>query len=235
MVFERPLIEGVLLKRYKRFLADVKLTNTGEVVTAHTPNTGSMIGCSQPGFKVWLQHIHNPKRKYPFSWELVQSENNIIIGINTLLANKLVREGIENRKISELGGYQNIKSEVRYGNENSRIDFLLQSQNLPYCYLEVKNVTLAHDNIAFFPDAKSERGLKHLRELITNINQGNRSVIFFCIQREDAESFSPAHDIHPEYASQLYEANKSGVEVLAYTCKVSINSIEISTPVPVVY
>ena len=233
MVYQRPLIEGVLVKRYKRFLADIKINKTENVVTAHTSNTGAMLGCSQPGSKTWMLNTLNSNRKYPYSWELVQTHNGVFVGINTLLANKLVLEGIENQAIIELQGYKTIKKEIPYGNENSRIDFLLHTENQPDCFLEVKSVTLVENSIAFFPDAKSQRGLKHLRELIENVKNGNRSVIFFCIQRNDAQSFSPARHIHPEYADALQIAAKSGVEVLSYICDVSQSSIEITKSIPV--
>ncbi|NNE39063.1 MAG: DNA/RNA nuclease SfsA, partial [Gammaproteobacteria bacterium] len=195
--------------------------------------TGSMLGCSQPGLKVWVQNTFNSNRKYPYSWELVQTNNNILVGINTLLSNKLVREGIEINKIPEIQNYDAIKTEVRYGKENSRIDLLLKSNTQPDCFVEVKNVTMVENKIAYFPDAVSQRGLKHLRELIDNVNCGNRSIIFFCIQRNDATSFSPAHQIHPEYAKLLKEAANSGVETLAYTCNLTTTKLEIKSPVPV--
>lgn len=234
MNFPRPLTEGILVKRYKRFLADIKLCTTGQIVTAHTPNTGAMLGCSQPGYKVWVWDTLNPNRKYPFSWELVQNDKGIMVGINTILANSLVLEGIENGTIKELQNYTSIKKEVRYGNENSKIDFLLREDNRPDCYLEVKNVTLVENELAYFPDAKSLRGLKHLRELIENVKAGNRSVMFYCIQRNDTKSFSPARHIHPEYSEVLQEALDIGIEALAYECEVSPTSISITKSVPVV-
>ncbi len=232
MEYIYPLAEGVLIKRYKRFLADIKLT-TGEIITAHTANTGAMLGCSQPGFKVWVQNTRNTNRKYPYSWELVETDKQVLVGINTMLPNKLVYEAISNRKIQELQGYETIDTEVRYGNENSRIDLLLMSEKLPDCYVEVKNVTLAREDTAYFPDAVSERGVKHLRELIDNIKTGNRSVIFFCIQRNDVAGFAPASWIHPEYTDFLKQACESGVEILAYSCKLSTTGVEIDSAVPV--
>ncbi len=232
MKYIYPLAEGVLIKRYKRFLADIKLT-TGEIITAHTANTGAMLGCSQPGFKVWVQNTRNTNRKYPYSWELVETDKQVLVGINTMLPNKLVYEAISNRKIQELQGYETIDTEVRYGNENSRIDLLLMSEKLPDCYVEVKNVTLAREDTAYFPDAVSERGVKHLRELIDNIKKGNRSVIFFCIQRNDVAGFAPASWIHPEYTDILKQACESGVEILAYSCKLSTAGVEIDSAVPV--
>jgi sugar fermentation stimulation protein A len=232
MEFQTPLIEGVLIKRYKRFLADIQLSNN-DIVTAHTPNTGAMLGCSTPGFKTWLKDTENPKRKYPYSWELVQTDSGITVGINTLLANKLVLEGMQRGIISDTHKYTNIRSEVAYKDRSSRIDFQLQSPELPDCFLEVKNVTLVNDNAAYFPDAVSLRGLKHLRVLIDNVKNGNRSIMLYCIQRNDAKTFSPARHIHPEYADSLGEAIDSGVEALAYQCNVSPTNIDITTSVPI--
>lgn len=232
MEFQTPLIEGVLIKRYKRFLADIQLSNN-DIVTAHTPNTGAMLGCSTPGFKTWLKDTENPKRKYPYSWELVQTDSGITVGINTLLANKLVLEGMQRGIISDTHKYTSIRSEVAYKDRSSRIDFQLQSPELPDCFLEVKNVTLVNDNAAYFPDAVSLRGLKHLRVLIDNVKNGNRSIMLYCIQRNDAKTFSPARHIHPEYADSLGEAIDSGVEALAYQCNVSPTNIDITTSVPI--
>jgi sugar fermentation stimulation protein A len=233
MEYQYPLVEGVLLKRYKRFLADIKLKETGQIITAHTPNTGAMLGCSQPGLRVWVQNTLNTDRKYPYGWELVETVEQVLVGINTLLANKIVREAIGNNKIQELRNYHAINTEVRYGRENSRIDLLLKSASQTDCYIEVKNVTLAENNTAYFPDAVSKRGVKHLRELMDNINNGNRSVIFFCIQRNDVTAFAPASRIHPEYARTLREAAETGVEILAYTCNLTTTRVAIGSSVPI--
>ena len=232
MEFQTPLIEGVLIKRYKRFLADIQLSNN-EIITAHTPNTGAMLGCCTPGSTTWMKDTKNPKRKYRYSWEMVQTEMGITVGINTLLTNKLVLEGMQRGIISDTLNYDNIRSEVAYKDKSSRIDFLLQSSGLPDCYLEVKNVTLVKNQIAYFPDAVSLRGLKHLRVLLDNVKNGNRSIILYCIQRNDAKAFSPALHIHPEYAETLHEAIDCGVEALAYQCNVSPTNIDITTSVPI--
>jgi len=232
MEYQTPLVEGILIKRYKRFLADIQLRNN-DIVTAHTPNTGAMLGCSTPGLKTWLKDTENPKRKYPYSWELVQTDSGITVGINTLLANKLVLEGMQRGIVSDTHKYTSIRSEVAYIDKSSRIDFLLQSPELPDCFLEVKNVTLVYDNAAYFPDAVSLRGLKHLRVLIDNVKNGNRSIMLYCIQRNDAKTFSPARHIHPEYADLLRDAVDSGVEALAYQCNVSPTNIDITTSVPI--
>jgi sugar fermentation stimulation protein A len=233
MKFAAPLVEGVLIKRYKRFLADVTL-ESGEVITAHTPNTGSMSGCCEPGSPVWLLHHDNPKRKYAHSWELVQNKNGIKIGINTSLANKLVQEAIESGVAGELSGYQVIRREVKYGLENSRIDLLLEGhKNKPDCYVEVKNVTLCEQGKGMFPDAVSKRGTKHLRELMEMKRAGFRSVIFFCIQRQDVTSMSAATHIDPEYAETLQQAHRQGVEILAYRASPNPENIELRKQVPV--
>ncbi len=237
MKFDYPLVKGTLIKRYKRFLADMTLEN-GEQITAHTPNTGSMKGCSEPGSTVWLRDTKNPDRKYPLSWEMVETKPNVLVGINTILSNSLVAEAIENGIITELQDYDLIRREVKYGEENSRIDLLLidekkESENKPDCYVEVKNVTLVEDETALFPDAVTKRGSKHLRELQAMVKQGKRAVIFYCIQRDDVREFRPADDIDPEYGQLLREAIKSGVEALAYSAKISPQGIELITNVPV--
>lgn len=233
MRFETPLIEGELIKRYKRFLADVKLAD-GTLVTAHTPNTGSMKGCAEPGSRVWLRDSGNPERKYPLSWELVKPLGGCLVGINTGLANHLVHEAIEQDVAVELGGYDCIKTEVKYGSENSRVDLLLQGEDRPDCYVEVKNVTLVEDGVAYFPDAVTSRGAKHLRELAAMAEAGYRAVIFFCVQRGDATEVRPADGIDPEYGRMLREAVGRGVEALAYGAAPTVEGIEIKIALPVV-
>lgn len=232
MKFDQTLKEGRLIKRYKRFLADIELAN-GDIITAHTANTGSMLGCSTPGSRVWLRDSGNPKRKYPLSWELVEVSAGVIVGINTALPNKLVYEAIEQGTISELQGYTCIRPEVPYGNEKSRIDLLLQDEAGNQCYVEIKNVTLVEDGTAFFPDAVSERGSKHLRELIEMHKQGHRSVIFYCVQRKDAEQLRPADKIDPKYGQTLRLAIQSGVEALAYRAVVSNTEVYLANKLPV--
>ena len=197
MKFESPLISATLVRRYKRFLADMILDN-GEQITVHTPNTGSMLGCAEPGTRIWLRDSHNPARKYRFAWEVASTPAGVQVGINTHLANKLVQEAIENRTIKELQGYESIRTEVKFGEENSRIDLLLEHRVRPACYVEVKNVTaIQHNATAIFPDAVSERGRKHLRELMHMARQGYRAVMVYCVQRMDAECFAPADEIDP--------------------------------------
>ena len=222
MKFKSPLIQGRLLHRYKRFLADVELP-TGEIITAHTANTGAMQGCSEPGSRVWLSQSDNPKRKCPYTWELVETTTGTLVGINTQLSNHLVREAITTGRIPELQGYANIRSEVRYGQENSRIDLLLES-DIP-CYVEVKNVTLAENGIGYFPDAVSTRGSKHLRELMSVVAAGQRAVIFYCVQRDDVHEVRPADHIDPVYGRTLREALERGVEAVAYGAGVSVEGV----------
>ncbi|BBL72589.1 DNA/RNA nuclease SfsA [Methylogaea oryzae] len=233
MQFESPLVPGVLLRRYQRFLADVRLAD-GSTVTAHTPNTGSMKGCCEPGSRVWLRDSGSATRKYPFSWELVEAAPDVLVGINTGLANALVREAVENGVVQELQGYRRIRQEVRYGEENSRIDLLLERDDGGLCYVEVKNVTLVEGGIALFPDAVSSRGAKHLRELAAMVRQGHRAVIFYCVQRRDAGAVSPADGIDPLYGRTLREALAQGVEALAYRAEVGTEGIALREVLAVV-
>lgn len=233
MKFDQKLIEGTLIRRYKRFLADVELTG-GEVITAHTANTGSMKGCCEPGSPVWLSCSDNPKRKYPLSWELVEVKKGTLVGINTGLPNRLVGEAIENGTINELQGYASMRYEVKYGQEKSRIDILLEDEQKGLCYVEIKNVTLVENGRAFFPDAVSTRGSKHLRELMAMHSEGHRSVIFFCLQRMDAAEVAPADDIDETYGRTLRQAMEHGVEALAYRARVSPAEIALDMKLPVV-
>lgn len=230
MKFESPLTEGRLLRRYKRFLADVELP-TGEIITAHTANTGAMQGCCDPGSRVWLSKSDNPKRKCPYTWELVETSTGTLVGINTQLSNSLVHEAITAGRIPELQGYATIRSEVRYGQENSRVDLLLEA-DIP-CYVEVKNVTLAENGIGYFPDAVSARGSKHLRELMGVVAAGQRAVIFFCVQRNDVREVRPADHIDPVYGRTLREALESGVEAVAYGAGVSVERVVLENALPV--
>lgn len=232
MKFSSPLIPATLIRRYKRFLADVIL-EAGNEVTVHTPNTGAMLGCAEPGSRVWLRDSGNPARKYPLGWELSTSKAGTLIGINTHLANHLVQEGIETGTIEELQGYQSLRREVGYGEEGSRIDLLLQHAARPACYIEVKNVTLLRDEgVAAFPDAVSQRGSRHLRELMGMVRQGYRAVLLFCVQRADADLVEPAWDIDPVYAATLATAVQQGVEVLAYRAQVTPSGITLQTRLP---
>lgn len=225
---------ATLVRRYKRFLADVTLDD-GTALTAHCPNTGSMLGCHAPGSRVWLSRSDNPKRKYAHTWELVEVADGVLVGINTGRSNALVREAIESGVIGELGGYDEIRAEVRYGEEGSRADFLL-TRGATACYLEVKNVTAAVENgVALFPDAVSTRGTRHLRELIGTLRTaGQRAVLCFCVQRSDVHEVRPAEQIDPDYGSTLREALEAGVEAIAYRAKLSPEGVALAERVPVV-
>lgn len=233
MRFESRLIAGTLLQRYKRFLADVRLDD-GSVITAHTPNTGSMLGCAEPGSRVWLRDAASPTRKYRYAWELVENEAGVMIGINTGVVNRLLSEAIGSGLAAALQGYESLRQEVRYGSESSRIDLLLQGGR-PDCYVEIKNVTAVDgDGTAFFPDAISARGSKHLRELMQVVAQGQRGVLCFCVQRGDARAVRPADEIDPLYGRTLREALAAGVEAVAYRATVTPQAVTLDTALPVV-
>jgi len=236
MKFETPLIPGKLIKRYKRFLTDVELAD-GTVVVAHCANSGSMLSVNDAGADVWLSPANDPKRKLKFTWELVKiggAPNAAMVGINTQHPNRIVYEAIEAGKIAELTGYDSQRREVKYG-KNSRIDILLESSDKPLCYVEVKNTTMRRDLSpgapAEFPDAVTARGAKHLVELGDMVEQGHRAVMFYLVQRDDADAFTVAADIDPTYAKGLQTAIKRGVEVVAYGCSVTPEQIEIDRPI----
>lgn len=235
MQFPSPLITGKLIKRYKRFMADVELEN-GETVTAHCANPGSMMGLAEPGTTVWLSKSDNPKRKLKYSWELLQVDlgaGPAMVGINTSHPNGIVAEGIEQGKVSELAGYDNLRREVKYG-KNSRIDILLESDGKPPCYVEVKNVHLMRRaGFAEFPDSVTARGAKHLDELADMVADGARAVMVFLVQRDDGERFGLAADIDPHYVERHDAAHAAGVETLVYSCKLDPRSgIEIDRALP---
>lgn len=224
-----PLTAGTLIKRYKRFLADVLLED-GSEITVHCPNSGSMKGCAVPGSRVLLSRSANSGRKYPFGWELVEADG-FWAGINTGLPNRLTHEAIENGTVTELQGYSAIRPEVPYG-EHSRIDLLLENA-AGRCYVEVKNVTLVEDGRALFPDAVTTRGQKHLQELMRVVREGDRGVIFFTVQRGDGNSVSPADSIDPEYGRLLRCAVANGVEALAYRAVVTREEIRLTERLPI--
>ncbi len=232
MRFETPLLEGRLIRRYKRFFADVELAD-GATVTAHCPNTGSLMGCLTPGSRVWLSRATNPARKLAFTWELVEV-GPTRVGIHTGRSNALVREAIEGGAMPSLAGYSAIRREVPYGRHPSRIDLLLEGEQ-GRCYVEVKNVTAAvEQGMALFPDAVSERGTRHLREMIGMVEAGHRAVLVFCVQREDVDEVRPADAIDPQYGRALREALVQGVEVLAYRAVVNPEEVTLRDAVPVV-
>lgn len=234
MQFIPPLQPAVLIQRYKRFLADV-ITPDGETLTLHCPNTGAMTGCATPGDTVWYSTSLNAKRKYPHTWEVTQTAAGAFICVNTLRANQLVKEAIELDAIPELRGYSGLKSEVKYGAEGSRIDFMLQAEDRPECYIEVKSVTLADRDNGYFPDAVTLRGQKHLRELISMAAAGKRAVLLFAVLHSAIERFSPARHIDLKYAQLLNEAQKQGVEVLVYKAELSADNITLRSTLPVTF
>ena len=234
MKFYAPLIRGRLLLRYKRFLADVKLDN-GSIVTAHCANPGSMESIKEPGSEVWLSPAQNKNRKLQFTWEIIRI-GSTLVGVNTNLPNKLVTEAINSNLISELNGYETLKNEINYG-KNSRIDIFLTAKGRPDCYVEVKSTTLRRDlsdqGPVEFPDAVTTRGAKHLRELTDMVSNGCRSVMFYLVQRDDAQNFQVAADIDPNYANAFKVAVKAGVEILCYSCHLTTKEITIGSALKV--
>lgn len=231
MNYISPLTEARLIKRYKRFLADVQLDNK-EVITVHCANTGAMTGCQPDGARVWLSKSDNKNRKYAYSWELVELEDAALACINTGFTNKVAREAIDENLISELAGYSSCRTEVVYGEEKSRIDLLL-SKDGEDCYVEVKHVTLkVTENTGAFPDAVTQRGQKHLRELMTQVRLGHRAVMLFIVMRTDVDYMTPADDIDVLYGQLLRQAVAEGVEVLAYKANINLQSIRIEKKIP---
>ncbi|GGO88560.1 sugar fermentation stimulation protein [Marinobacterium nitratireducens] len=227
------LIEGRLVRRYKRFLADVELPG-GDRVTAHCPNTGSMRNCAEPGSRVWLHDSCNPARKYPLGWKLVEVDGRYLTCIDTGLANALVAEAIEAGVIGELAGYRSLRREVPYGAERSRIDLQLSEGGRPDAWVEVKMVTLLEDGWGCFPDAVTARGQKHLRELMLLAGSGQRAVLLFCVSHQGIARVRPADSIDPEYGRLLRAAAGAGVEVLAYGATLSVAEVRLVEKLPVV-
>jgi sugar fermentation stimulation protein A len=223
------LIPGVLIKRYKRFLADVRLEN-GEVVTAHCPNTGSMQGCCKQGYPVYLSYHDNPKRKLKYTWDLIAMPTSLV-GINTLIPNRLVFSSIIGGLVPELCGYETIQREVSIG-DHSRIDLMLDSEVNGRCYVEIKNCTLVNEGIAYFPDAVTARGLRHLNELVQLAESGFRTVMFYFIQRMDARLFRPADHIDAAYGRQLRYAVKQGIEIVVYDVFIDFEQIRLNRKIP---
>lgn len=234
MKFPAPLIEGRLLKRYKRFLADIDLG--GETVTVHCANPGSMLGLAEPGSRVWLSKSDNPKRKLQYSWELVEVDlgaGPALVGINTAHPNPIVADAIKGGAISELCGFPSLRREVKYG-VNSRIDILLETDDLRRCYVEIKNVHLMREpGLAEFPDSVTARGAKHLGELAQMVRDGHRAVMLYLVQRGDAAEFALARDIDPAYGAAFDAARETGVEALAYRCALSAEGIHVERQIPV--
>ena len=230
MRFPSPLIKARLIRRYKRFLADVELVD-GEVATAHCANPGSMKGVAEPGSEVWLSRAANPARKLKYTWELVRVGRHLV-GVNSGLANTLAAEAIERGRIAKLSGYAGVRREVRYGTR-SRIDLLLEDPARPRCFVEVKNVHLKRrPGLAEFPDAVTARGTKHLGELANVAAAGERAVMLYVVQRGDCDRFAAAGDIDPAYAEALARALAGGVEALVHACEISSRAISVGRPLP---
>lgn len=231
MQFQSKLSYAKLLKRYKRFLVDIE-TPDG-INTIHCANTGRMTGCADEGFTAYYSTSSNKKRKYAHSLELTQNNDGQFICVNTSLANHIVAEAIQKYQIPELNGYESLKQEIKYGDENSRIDILLSHDDEPDCYVEVKSVTLLEgQQRGFFPDAVSARGAKHLRELAAMKQAGKRAVLFFLVQHSGIKSVSPAAHIDPTYAEEIKKAIDEGVEIICYRTHISPDEIVIDKPVP---
>lgn len=233
MDFMQTLIGGRLVRRYKRFLADVILDADGSEVTAHCANPGSMLGLNSPGSRVYLSRSDSPTRKLPLSWELIEADG-VLVGISTAHPNRLVEEAIMAGAVPGLAGYPDLRREVKYG-VNSRIDILLEAPDRPRCYVEVKNVHLMRQpGLAEFPDSVTARGAKHLRELSDMVREGHRAVMVYLVQRPDCDRLAMASDIDPAYAAALDEARAAGVEVIAIGCSVTPEAIRVNRVVEVV-
>lgn len=233
MEFIPALEHGLLLRRYKRFLADIELAS-GEVITIHCPNTGSMRNCMVEGGSVWFTRNHDPKRKLPGTWEIAETPQGRLACVNTGRANALVEEALRAGRIEELAGFTDLRREVPYGEERSRIDFRLQYPEGP-AYVEVKSVTLGFDGtpVAAFPDAVTQRGAKHLRELAHLTRQGVRAVQLYCVNLSGVEAVRPAEEVDAGYAKALRAAAAEGVEVLAYGVHIDTQQIYIDRRLPV--
>jgi sugar fermentation stimulation protein A len=229
--FPHPLVQATLIRRYKRFLADVRFENGAEE-TVHLANSGAMLGTAEPGMTVWLSRSDNPKRKLKWSWELVTVDGHLV-GVNTAHPNLIAFEAIRDGLIPELTGYDSLRREVRTG-AHSRLDLLLEGTGRPKCWVEVKNVHLKRGTWAEFPDAVTTRGAKHLLELRQRIRESERAVMLYLVQREDCEGFRPAADIDPTYARGLAQAMEDGVEPICYTCRLTQDGINLGKALPVV-
>lgn len=224
-----PLVRGRLIKRYKRFLADVILDD-GAAVTAHCPNSGRMTGCNTSGQPVYLSIHDNPRRKLKYTWEIIEMPTSLV-GVNTQVPNRLVARALRDGCVPALKDYNQVTKEVATS-DNTRLDLKLTAGGMPQCYVEIKNCTLVEDGCAMFPDAPTLRGQKHLRELLSLRANGDRAVIFFLIQRTDARFFLPADSIDPEYGRLLREVIQAGVEIMAYDVTIDLEHIALHRQIP---
>ena len=225
MNFPSPLAHGQLVSRYKRFFADVMLDD-GTAITAHCPNPGAMLGVNLPGLGVWVSRSEDPKRKLAHTLELVEA-NGTLVGINTMLPNRIVAEALAADAIPELTGYDTHRREVKYG-EATRVDFLLTAPDRPACWLEIKNCHLSRTpGLAEFPDCIAARSARHLRELQAMVAAGDRAVVLFTVQREDCGAFTACRDLDPKFADALEHAAEAGMEVLVYACSMSPRAVRL--------
>ncbi len=232
MRFQTPLVPGRLVRRYKRFLADVEL-ESGRVVTAHCPNPGSMMGLSDPGLRVWLEPNEDPRKKLKYGWRLAELPNGHWSGIDTAVPNRVVAEALVARAVPELAAYATVRPEVAYGTR-SRVDFLLTGPGLPDAYVEVKNVHLRRDgDWAEFPDSVTTRGAKHLRELADVVAAGHRAVMLYLVQRTDCARLRMAADLDPGYVAAFADAHRAGVEMLCYGTRISCEGVHLGPALPV--
>lgn len=231
MKLPEPLHEARLIRRYKRFLSDMRLSDGREVV-AHCPNPGSMKTCAGPDWRVLLSHSTNPRRKLKWTWELAYDDLNHPILINTGRPNAIVEEALRAGGIPEISGYDDIRREVRYGEEKSRIDFLLSGAERPDCYIEVKSVTMRSGELGAFPDSVTKRGQRHLRELSAMVAAGHRAVLLFLLSRGGLTGVRPADEIDPAYGAGIHAAVAAGVEVMAYQAIFGPGTVSVGARVP---
>ncbi|MEM7751931.1 MAG: DNA/RNA nuclease SfsA [Pseudomonadota bacterium] len=233
MRFQTPLVPARLIRRYKRFLADVTLEADGREVVAHCPNPGSMMGLAEPGMRVWLEPNDDPKKKLKFGWRLVELEDGHMAGIDTAVPNRVVKEALQARVVPELARYCTVRPEVTYST-NSRIDFLLSEPGLPDAYVEVKNVHLMRQpGLAEFPDCVTKRGAKHLGDLTAMVAEGHRAVMLYLVQRTDCDRFLLARDLDPGYGAAFDAARAAGVEMLCYQTEIARDGVTMARALPV--
>lgn len=236
MQFSSSLLRGRLIKRYKRFFADIELLD-GTIITAHCPNTGSMQGVLTPGTPVWVSQSDNPKRTLKYTWELVEIDGTYV-GVNTQNPNRIVGDALISGYIPELASYSTIKAEVKYGTENSRIDYLLTDKNDNRCYVEVKNAHYAKvensQHVGIFPDSETTRGVKHLHELMRMVDDGHRAVLIYCLQRGDCDSLRFGVEFDPIYAKTAVMALNHGVEMMPYNCAITQQGITLYKPLSLI-
>jgi sugar fermentation stimulation protein A len=228
-LFFPELLPGILIKRYKRFLADIRL-DMGDIITAHCPNSGSMTACCEPGRRVYVSSHDQPRRKLKYTWELIDMPTSLV-GINTLVPNRLVFQSLKAGTIPGFKGYDTVKQEVKVGN-HSRLDIMMSKDHHKTCFMEIKNCTLVQDGVAYFPDAITTRGRKHLLLLQELAVSGHRCAMFFLIQRMDATIFAPADRIDPAYGMELRKTAAAGVEILAYDVKIDLEKISLRNLLP---